>query len=98
MLDHSTLSRTCRLIDLETHEQVFAWVLHLLADRELLQGKRIGIKAATLEANAAMRSVVRRDTGDNTTSFSPDWSRHRAWKLQQAKIWYAWTASARSAL
>src|SRR5664279_4553787 len=67
--DHSTLSRTRRLIDLETHEQVFAWVLSLLADRGLLQGKRIGIDATTLEANAAMRSIVRRDTGARYNEF-----------------------------
>jgi transposase len=67
--DHSTLSRTRRLIDLETHEQVFAWVLALLADRGLLQGKRIGIDATTLEANAAMRSIVRRDTGASYNEF-----------------------------
>ena len=48
--DHSTLSRTRRLIDLETHAQVFAWVLGLLADRGLLEGKRIGIDATTLDS------------------------------------------------
>jgi transposase len=67
--DHSTLSRTRRLIDLETHEQVFSWVLNLLADRGLLQGKRIGIDATTLEANAAMKSIVRRDTGESYNEF-----------------------------
>ena len=67
--DHSTLSRTRRLIDLETQEQVFAWVLTLLADRGLLQGKRIGIDATTLEANAAMKSIVRRDTGESYNEF-----------------------------
>ena len=67
--DHSTLSRTRRLIDLETHQQVFAWVLGLLADRGLLVGKRIGIDATTLEANAAMRSIIRRDTGASYNEF-----------------------------
>src|SRR5580700_9337013 len=67
--DHSTISRTRRLIDVETHEEVFAWVLGLLADRGLLQGKRIGIDATTLEANAAMRSIVRRDTGESYDEF-----------------------------
>ena len=67
--DHSTLSRTRRLIDVETHEQVFAWVLGLLADRGLLRGKRIGIDATTLEASAAMRSIVRRDTGESYEEF-----------------------------
>jgi transposase len=67
--DHSTISRTRRLIDLETHRQVFSWVLGLLADRGLLQGKRIGIDATTLEANAAMRSIVRRDSGESYEEF-----------------------------
>ena len=67
--DHSTISRTRRLIDVETHKQVFAWVLGLLADRGLLQGKRIGIDATTLEASAAMRSILRRDTGESYDEF-----------------------------
>ena len=67
--DHSTISRTRRLIDLETHREVFAWVLSVLADRGLLKGKRIGIDATTLEANAAMRSIVRRDTGESYDEF-----------------------------
>jgi transposase len=67
--DHSTISRTRRLIDVETHQQVFSWVLGLLADRALLQGKRIGIDATTLEASAAMRSIVRRDTGESYEEF-----------------------------
>ncbi len=62
--DHSTLSRTRRLIDLETHQAVFTWVLQRLADAHLVQGYTIGIDATTLEANAAMRSIVRRDTGE----------------------------------
>jgi hypothetical protein len=56
--DHSTGSRTPRLIDLETHRAVFVWVLELLADRGPIQGKRVGIDATTLEANAAMRSTA----------------------------------------
>ena len=67
--DHSTISRTRRLIDLETHREVFGWALGLLADRGLLKGKRIAIDATTLEANAAMRSIVRRDTGENYEEF-----------------------------
>ena len=67
--DHSTISRTRRLIDVETHRQVFSWVLGLLADHGLLQGKRIGIDATTLEANAAMRSIVRRDSGESYEEF-----------------------------
>ena len=63
--DHSTISRTRRRIDVETHQEVFGWVLNLLADRGLLRGQRIGIDATTLEANAAMRSIVRRETGES---------------------------------
>jgi len=67
--DHSTISRTRRLIDVETHQEVFGWVLNLLADRGLLRGQRIGIDATTLEANAAMRSIVRRETGESYEEF-----------------------------
>lgn len=67
--DHSTISRTRRLIDVETHRKVFLWVLCLLADRGLLKGKTIGVDATTLEANAAMRSIVRRDSGETYEAF-----------------------------
>ena len=67
--DHSTISRTRRLIDLDTHREVFTWVLGVLADHGLLQGQRIAIDATTLEANAAMRSIVRRDTGESYEEF-----------------------------
>jgi len=67
--DHTTISRTRRLIDVETHQQVFGWVLELLADAGLVKGKRIGIDATTLEANAAMRSIVRRDNGQSYEAF-----------------------------
>ena len=62
--DHSTVSRTRRLIDLETHQAVFTWVLQRLADAQLVKGRTLGIDATTLEANAALRSIVRRDTGE----------------------------------
>ena len=62
--DHTTISRTRRLIDVETHREVFAWVVGLLADAGLVKGKRVGIDATTLEANGALRSIVRRDNGE----------------------------------
>ena len=62
--DHSTISRTRRLIDLETHRAVFTWVLQCLSTAGLVKGKTIGIDATTLEANAALRSIVRRDSGE----------------------------------
>jgi transposase len=67
--DHSTISRTRRLIDVETHRAVFTWVLQRLADAELVKGDTIGIDATTLEANAALRSIVRRDTGETYQEF-----------------------------
>jgi transposase len=67
--DHSTISRTRRLIAVDTHREVFGWVLGLLADRGLLKGQRVAIDATTLEANAAMRSIVRRDTGESYEEF-----------------------------
>jgi transposase len=67
--DHSTISRTRRLIDLETHQAVFTWMLQRLADAGLVRGKTVGIDATTLEANAALRSIVRRDTGESYQDF-----------------------------
>jgi transposase len=67
--DHSTISRTRRLIDLETHQAVFTWMLQRLAEAGLVKGKTVGIDATTLEANAALRSIVRRDTGESYQDF-----------------------------
>ena len=67
--DHSTISRTRRLIDVETHRAVFTWVQQRLVDAGLLKGKTVAIDATTLEANAAMRSIVRRDTGEGYQEF-----------------------------
>ena len=73
--DHTTISRTRRLIDVETHRQVFHWILELLADVGLVKGKRIGIDATTLEANAALRSIVRRDSGQSYEEFLKELAR-----------------------
>ena len=67
--NHSTVSRTRRRIDVETHGEVFTWVLKQLAQAGLVQGKTIGIDATTLEANAAMRTLVRRDTGEGYETY-----------------------------
>jgi len=67
--DHSTISRTRRLIDVETHREVFTWVLRVLAEQGLLKGQTLGIDATTLEANAALRTIVRRDTGEGYQEF-----------------------------
>src|SRR5712692_1272300 len=67
--DHSTISRTRRLIDVDTHRAVFTWVQQRLVAAGLLKGRTIAIDATTLEANAAMRSIVRRDTGESYQAF-----------------------------
>ena len=67
--DHSTLSRTRRLIDVETHVAVSTCVLARLAAAGLVRGKTVGVDATTLEANAAMRSIERRDTGQSYEAF-----------------------------
>jgi transposase len=61
--DHSTLSRTRARLPLEVHEAVFALVLRLVAAHGLVKGRRVGVDASTMEANAAMRSIVRREDG-----------------------------------
>jgi transposase len=62
--DHSWLSKTRARLPLEVHEAIFAWVLQRLAEHGLIQGERIGIDASTIEANAALRAIVRRDSGE----------------------------------
>jgi transposase len=67
--DHVTISRTRRLIDGETHQRIFNWVLERLAQSGLIKGKTIGVDSTTLEANAAMKSIVRRDTGESYNEY-----------------------------
>jgi transposase len=67
--DHTTISRTRRLIELETHRSVFTWVLGALAEEGLLRGNTVAIDGTTLEANAALRSIVRRDSGEAYEEF-----------------------------
>jgi transposase len=70
--DHSTISRTRRLIDLETHQAIFTWALGVLDCAGLIKGKTIGVDGTTLEANAAMKSIVRRDDGRSYEEFLTD--------------------------
>ena len=70
--DHSTLSRTRRLFSVETHRAVFRWVLKSLAEEGLVEGKTVSIDATTLEANAALRSLVRRDNGQKYDDYLKD--------------------------
>ena len=62
--DHSWLSRTRARLPHEVHTAIFDWVLALIAEAGLVKGERIGVDASTMEANAALRNIVRRDTGE----------------------------------
>jgi len=70
--DHSSISRTRRLFAVETHRAVFQWVLKILAEEGLVEGKTVSIDATTLEANAALRSLVRRDNGQKYDEYLKD--------------------------
>jgi transposase len=63
--DHSTISRTRRLYWVETHKAVFRWALKILDEEGLISGRTISVDATTLEANAALKSIVRRDNGQS---------------------------------
>ena len=65
----TSISRTRRLIAVETHAQVFQFILKVLANHCLVEGKTVGVDSTTLEANAAMRSIVRRDTKETYSEF-----------------------------
>lgn len=67
--DHSTISRTRRLIDVETHAEVFQFILKVLVNHKVVDGRTVGVDSTTLEANAAMRSIVRRDTSEGYQDF-----------------------------
>jgi transposase len=67
--DHSTISRTRRLIDIQTHSEIFSYILKMLANHGLIDGRTAGVDSTTLEANAAMRSIVRRDSGEGYQEF-----------------------------
>lgn len=70
--DHTTLSKMRQRLDVQAHDEIFGWVLALLAEKGLVKGERLGIDASTLEANAAMRSLVRKDDGRTYAAFLDD--------------------------
>jgi transposase len=67
--DHSSLTRVRDRLPLETHAAVFQWVLALAAEKKMLPGKTVAVDATTLEADAAMKSIVRRDTGEDWNEY-----------------------------
>jgi len=69
--DDSSLNRSRLRLDLETHQTVFDWMLKQLAEHGLLKGKTLGVEGSTMEANAAMRSIVRRGSPPRTSCSGP---------------------------
>jgi transposase len=67
--DPKTLSNTRRRLPAEVFDEVFQFVLRIAADKKLLSGKTVGVDSTLLEANAAMKSIVRRDTGEDWKAY-----------------------------
>ena len=67
--DHSSLTKIRQRLPDRVHEQVFVFVLKLAEDNGLLPGKTVGVDSTMLEANAAMKTIVRRDSGDDWKSY-----------------------------
>ncbi len=63
--DHSSLTRIRNRLPLEVFHDVHTFVLQLLIEHKLLDGSTVGVDATLLEANAAMKSIVRKDNGDD---------------------------------
>ena len=93
--DHSWLSRTRSRLPLEVHDQVFTWVLERLAAHGLIKGERIGVDASTMEANAALRTIVRRDSGEGYREMLTRMAARVASRRRRPRIWSAWTAIAK---
>ena len=63
--DHSSLSRIRDHLPAEVHVEVFRWVLRRVEEAGLLSGRSVGVDSTTLDTGAAMKSIVRRDTGQD---------------------------------
>lgn len=67
--DHSSLSYIRNRLPLEVHRDVFIWILALAREKKLLKGKTVAVDSTTLEANAAMKSIERKDTGEDWNEY-----------------------------
>ena len=63
--EHSSMTRVHQRLPLEVHEEVFVFVLKIAAEKKLLHGKTAAVDSTTLEANAAMKSIERKDSGED---------------------------------
>ena len=94
--DHSWLSRTRSRLPHEAHEKVFGWVLKLVAERGLVNGERLGVDGSTMEANAALRTIVRRDNGESYREMLARMAQESGVETPTAEDWRASTASAKA--
>ena len=94
--DHSWLSRSRTRLPHEVHAAVFDWVLVLIAEAGLIKGERIGVDASTMEANAALRNIVRRDNGEGYRRCWSAWPGTAASRHPRPRTWRVWTGSARA--
>jgi len=93
--DHSSVSRTRRLFTLETHQAVFRWFVKVLGETGLVDAQTVAIDATTLEANAAMRSIRRRDDGRKYEEYLKGLAQAEAWKSPRGNSWHDWTGNGR---
>lgn len=77
--DHSSLSVIRERLSLEVHSRVFNWILQLAKDKKLLNGKTVAVDSTTLEANAAMKSIIRRESGE-------DWKEYVTHLMQEEGV------------
>ena len=77
--DHSSLSKIRERLPLELHLEVFAWIVKLADEKKLLKGKNVAVDSTTLEADAAMKSIVRRDNGE-------DWKQYVTRLMQEEGV------------
>jgi transposase len=63
--NHATLTNTRKRLPQEVFSEMFQFVLGIAIEKKLLTGKTVGVDSTTLEANAAMKSIVRKDTGED---------------------------------
>jgi transposase len=67
--DHSSLTVIRERLPAEVHTAVFDWVLKLAREKQVLNGRTLGVDSTTLEANAAMKTIVRKDSGDDWNEY-----------------------------
>src|SRR4029077_5827440 len=94
--DHSWLSKTLSRLPHEVHEKVFGWVLALVAERGLVKGERIGVDGSTMEANAALRTIVRRERAEPIERCRRGWPKRVGSRRRRSTIWSDWIASGRA--